>query len=108
MLLLCQFEASGRGVAADGDGARPARFGACGDGGRWVGLEEVPDAADEVALEAADGLAAGLALGLSAREVGGGLGVEASLGDGEAVQGAVELAVAAAVEAVALGVSGGG
>ena len=46
--------------------------------------------------------AAGLAFGLLAGEVGGGLGVQAALGDGEAVQRAVELAVAAAVEAVAV------
>ena len=73
-----------------------------GDGGRGVGLEQVPDAAGEVALEAADGFAAGLALGLFAGEVGGGLGVQAALGDGEAMERAVELAVAAPVEAVAL------
>jgi hypothetical protein len=48
-------------------------------------LEEVPDAACEVALEAADCFAAALAFGLSTGEIGGGVGVEASLGDGEAV-----------------------
>jgi len=63
----------------------------------------VPDAAGEVALEAADRFAAGLALGLPAREVGGGLGVQAPLADGEAMQRAVELAVAATIEAVAVG-----
>ena len=42
-------------------------------------LEQVPDAAGEVALEAADGFAAGLAVGLFAREVGGGLGVQGAL-----------------------------
>jgi hypothetical protein len=67
----------------------------------------VPDAAGEVALEAADGFAARLAVGLLAIEVGGGLGIEAAFGDGQAVQRAVELAVAAAVEAVALGSSAG-
>ena len=87
---------------------RGAARSAGGDGGRGVGLEEVPDAAGEVALEAADGFAAGLAFGLAAGEVGGALGVQAALGDGEAVQRAVELAVAAVVEAVALGSSGGG
>jgi hypothetical protein len=71
-------------------------------------LEQVPDAPGEVALEAADGLPASLALGLSACEVGGGLGVQASFDDGEAVEGAVELAVAAAVEAMALRASRGG
>jgi hypothetical protein len=49
-------------------------------------LEEVPDAAGEVALEAADGFAAGLAVGLFAREVGGGFGVDAAFGDGQAMQ----------------------
>jgi hypothetical protein len=107
MLLLCQLEAARRRVAVDRDGPRAGRSSAGGDGGRGVGLEEVPDAASEVALEAADGVAAGLALGLPAREVGGRFGVQAAFGDREAMQGAVELAVAAAVEAVALGSSGG-
>jgi hypothetical protein len=84
------------------------RAGVLGDGGGRVGLEEVPHAPGEVALEAADGLAASLALGLSACEVGGGLGVQASFDDGEAVEGAVELAIAAAVEAMALGAPRGG
>ena len=82
------------------------RVGACRVGGRGCGgwwLEEFPDASGEVALEAAQRFAAGLAFGLLAREVGGGLGVETALADGEAVQRAVELAVAAAVEAVAVG-----
>jgi hypothetical protein len=70
-------------------------------------LKEPPDAAGEVTLEAADRFAGGLALGLLAGEVGGGPGVEAALGDREAVQRAVELAVAAAVEAVAVGASRG-
>ena len=42
-----------------------------------------------------------------AGEVGAAFGVEAAFRDGEAVQGAVELAVAASVEAVALGVARG-
>ena len=68
---------------------------------RWRGLEEVPDAAGEVAFEAAQGFAAGFAFGLFAGEVGGGVGVVEAFGDREAVKGAVDLAVAAAVEAVA-------
>src|SRR3954447_7401825 len=108
MLLLCQLEASERRVAVDGDVACAGCLGAGGDGGRGVSLEQVPDAAGEVALEAADGFAAGLAVGLPARGGGGRFGVDAAFGDREAVQGAVELAVAAAVEAVALGSSGGG
>src|SRR3954468_2573095 len=103
MLLLCQGEAAVGDVAVDRHGDRVA-----GVEEVWWRLEESPNAAGEVALEAAQGFAAGLAVGLLAREVGGGLRVQAALGDGEAVQRAVELAVAAAVEAVAVGASGGG
>ena len=80
--------------------ARVVSVGAAVATGGW---RSVPDAAGEVALEAADRFAAGLAFGLLAGEVGGGVGVQAALGDGEAVQRAVELAVAAVVEAVAVG-----
>jgi hypothetical protein len=55
-----------------------------------------------LAFEAAEGFAAALAFGLFALEVGTRGRVDAALGDGDAVEGAVELAVAAAVEAVAL------
>jgi hypothetical protein len=68
-------------------------------------LQQSPDAAGEVAFEAAQRFAAALAFGLLAREVGGGVGVQAAVGDGEAVQRAVERAVAAAVEAVPGGAS---
>jgi hypothetical protein len=81
--------------------------GVAGFVGRGGGLEQSPDAASEVALQTAQRFAAGLAVGLLAREVCGGLRVEAALGDREAVQRAVELAVAAAVEAVAVGASRG-
>jgi hypothetical protein len=67
-------------------------------------LEEVPDPAGEVALEGADGFAVGLAFGGLAGDVGLGFGVAAGTGDGDAVDGRVDLAVAAAVEAVAVGV----
>src|SRR3954449_2846861 len=107
MSLLCQLKAAGRAVAVDRDDARWAAGSVGGDGGLGVGLEEVPDAAGEVALEAADGFAAGLAFGLSAGEIGGALGVQAALGDGQAMQGAVDLAVAAVIEAVALRSPGG-
>src|SRR3954451_10538175 len=103
MLLLCQGQAAVGDVAVDRHGDRVAGFEEV-----WWRLEESPDAAGEVALEAAQGFAAGLAFGLLAREVGGGLGIETALADGEAVQRAVELAVAAAVEAVAVGAPGGG
>jgi len=66
-------------------------------------LQEVPDAAGEVALEAADGFAGGLAFVSFAVEVGPGFGVAAGAGDRDPVQRGVELAVAAAVEAVAVG-----
>src|SRR5688572_11453125 len=69
----------------------------------WGGLEEVPDAAGEVAFEAADGFAGALAFGSFAVQVGAGLGVAAGAGDGDAVNGGVDLAVAAAVESVACG-----
>jgi len=69
-------------------------------------LQQPPDAAGEVAFEAAQRFASAFAFGLLACEVGGGVGVQAAFGDGEAVQGTVELAVATAVEAVADGVSG--
>jgi hypothetical protein len=64
------------------------------DGDRSVGLQQVPDAAGDVALEAAQRFAASLALGLLAGEVGDGVEVAAALGDGDAVQRPVELAVA--------------
>src|SRR4051794_41284044 len=107
MLLLCQVKAADRRVAVDRDAAPGAGCGG-GDGGRGVGLEQVPDAAGEVALEAADRFPAGLAFGLLAGEVGGGLGVQATLGDREPVQGAVELAGCAPVGAGAVGVFAGG
>ena len=55
-----------------------------------------------MAFEAAEGFAAAFALALLSLEVSLRRSVYAALGDGDAVQGAVELAVAAAVEAVAL------
>ena len=68
--------------------------------------QEVPDAAGEVAFEAADGVAVGLAFGVLARDVVLRVRVAAGAGDGDAVDGGVDLAVAAAVEAVAVGASG--
>lgn len=54
-----------------------------------------------MALEAAHGLHPCLALGLLFGEELAGRGIAAALGDGDAVKGAVELTVAAAIEAVA-------
>src|SRR3954447_22739133 len=65
MLLLCQGEAAVGDVAVD----RHGRGGAGFEGTRGR-LQELPEAAGEVALEAAQGFAAGLAVGLLAREVG--------------------------------------
>src|SRR4051794_6717329 len=69
-------------------------------------LEEVPDAAGEVAFEAADGFFGALAFGAFAGDVVLGFGVAAQAGDGDAVDRGVDLAVAAAVEAVAVGLAG--
>ena len=66
----------------------------------------MPDAAGEVALEAADGLGAGLAFGAFAGDVGLRFRVAAEARNGDAVDGGVDLAVAAAVETVAVGVAG--
>jgi hypothetical protein len=69
-------------------------------------LQEPVDGADEVALEGSEGFAAGLAFGLFATEERLGRGVVASFVEHEAIERAVELAVAAGVQAVAVGASG--
>src|SRR5215218_8243814 len=66
------------------------------------GREQVVKAAREVPLEAAECSVLALALGFLARQVGAGGGVVAGAGDGDDVQRVVELAVAAAVEPVAV------
>ena len=68
--------------------------------------QELPDAAGEVAFEAADGFAHRLAFGGLAGEVVVGLGVAAGARDRDPVDGSVDLAVAAAVEPVAIGLAG--
>ena len=65
--------------------------------------ERPPDGARQVALQAAQRLALALALGAFAGHEGPRRLVHAHLRDGDAVQGGVQLAVAAAVQAVALG-----
>ena len=65
-------------------------------------MQESPDVADDVALEAADGFAGALAFGAAPGDVVLGLGVAAGAGDGDAVQGGIDLAVAAAIEPVSL------
>jgi hypothetical protein len=71
----------------------------CSGGGR---LEQAPDAAGEVALEAADRFAGALAFAASSGDVVAGLRVTACAGDDHAVQGRVDLAVAALIEPLAL------
>src|SRR5450432_1676898 len=68
--------------------------------------EGAVEVAGEVALDAAADLFIGPALGAAALDVGQGRRVIAHAGDGDDVQGAVELAVAEAVEAVAVGPAG--
>src|SRR3954447_22580564 len=72
----------------------------CGFG---PGVEAAVDDVGEVAFEGASCFAWCLAFGGFAREVGAGWRVVACLDDGDAVEGGVELAVAAAVEAVSAG-----
>src|SRR4051794_33039223 len=73
----------------------------------WV-LEEAPDATGDEAFDAADGFAFGLALGDAAGDVGLRGWVASPLGDGDEVERPVELAVSAAVEAMAGLVLAGG
>ncbi len=69
---------------------------------KWS-FELSEELAGDVALQAADDLAVGLAFGSSSFDVGAGGGVGAESGDHDDVDGAVELAVAGAVESVAGG-----
>ena len=77
---------------------------------RWRsgGVEDSPDVAGEVTLEAADRFSLALAFGVLALEVGASGRVGACAGEGDDVDRAVQLAVAAAVQPVALGVAGAG
>ena len=74
---------------------------------RAGGVEAAPRA-DKVTLWAAQGLTPALAFRLLALEVGADVGMYARLRDRDPVQGAVELAVARAVEPVALSLTEGG
>jgi hypothetical protein len=74
----------------------------CGVVGRVGLILEVPeDLAGDDPFEASPGLAGGLAAGGAAGEVGAGIRVHAGAGQGDGVQGPVELAVAGSAEAVA-------
>src|SRR6476661_5325811 len=77
----------------------------CVDHGGGQGAVEL---AGDVALEAAADLAGGLALGGAAGDVGPSPGAVGHAGQGDGVQGAVERAVAAAVEPVAYGAPAAG
>ena len=79
--LLCEAGRVGGGV--DGD-----RVAACG------GAQEREDAADEEAFEGSEGFLVGFAVGFAAGEVLARWCVDARLGDGDDVDGVVELAVA--------------
>jgi hypothetical protein len=71
-------------------------------------FEEAVEAAGEVALEAADGFAVSLAFADASVDVVDRGRVGSAPGDEDVVEGAVQLAVAAAVEAVSDGLAGGG
>ena len=68
-------------------------------------FEELVDAAGDVSFEAAADVAAGFAFGEASGGVGLCFGVAAEPGEGDGVQGAVELTVASAVEPVAGGLA---
>src|SRR3954471_21042008 len=99
---------SGRDRASDRSGAagegddRIARSRA-GGLRQQVGDEGVVELAGDVALEAADDLGLGLAFGGAPRGVSAGAFAVAQATDGDHVQRAVGVAVAAVVEAVAVG-----
>src|SRR6266498_4636484 len=73
-----------------------------------VGTEGVVELAGDVALEAADDLGFGQALGGATVGVGAGASAVAEAADGDQVECAVGVAVAAAVEPVSARASGGG
>ena len=68
----------------------------------WGGAHEGENAADEEAFQRAERFLVGLAVGFATGEVLARGCVDAGLGDGDDVDGVVELAVAGAVEPVAL------
>jgi hypothetical protein len=72
----------------------------------WGG-DDLIDLPGEVALEAADGFAAGFAFGDAAGEVVAGAGVAAQPAQGDAVERGIGLAVAAAVQPATAGFAGG-
>src|SRR5215218_6191182 len=97
-------DADGAGAADDrGDVRRSLLAMEAGE----VGGQRVVGLARDVALETADDLGLGLAFGGSALGVGACAGAVAQAADGDQVQGAVGVAVAAVVETVAGGLARG-
>src|SRR5690242_3873974 len=94
----------GGGVADDGFGGSAS----AGAGVFGVGLEEFPEGGGDLAFEAAERFFGGFAFGEFALVVVAGGWMPADLGDRDAVQDGVELAVAAAVQAVADVLAGAG
>lgn len=82
---------SGVHLLSLGDGALPR-------GVRWVGLERSVDDIGEAPFEDSDGLELGVADSSTASEERDGLRVVVGLGDGDAVDCGVELAVADAAQ----------
>jgi hypothetical protein len=68
-------------------------------------VQEVVDASDEVAFEAADRFFVGLPVAALFGDVDRGLRVVEDFGEGEHVERVVELTVAAGIETVAVGAS---
>ena len=68
-----------------------------------MAVEGAVEVAGEVSLDAAPDFLVGLSFGAAALDVGDGRRVAPHAGDRDGVQGAVELAVAEAVEPVAVG-----
>src|SRR6266545_1508870 len=64
--------------------------------------------AGDVAFEAADGLALGLAFGEASLDIGAGVRVPTQPGQDDAVESSIRLTVAASVEPAAFGLAGGG
>jgi hypothetical protein len=74
-------------------------------GGVVASLEEAKQLAGDDSLKAAFGLSQRLAFGEAAFDVGAGGGIDAAAGQHDGVESPIELAVAAAVEAVMVSVS---
>src|SRR6516164_8456521 len=92
--------------AVDGDRSL-CRHGRCAEVGK-IGAEGVVELAGDVALKAADDFGLGQSFGGATVGVGAGASAVAESADGDQVECAVGLTVAAAVEPVSARASGGG